>query len=97
MRNLFRFILKYHSFLLFLIFEIISLILIFSYNNYQRVKFLNSSNSITGSIYEFNNSVSDYFHLKRINDGLADQNALLRNLLQEQTLARLKTKQKKIH
>jgi rod shape-determining protein MreC len=93
MRNLLRIILKYHSFLLFLFFEIISLILIFSYNNYQRVKFLNSSNSIIGSIYEFNNSVSDYFHLKRINDELADQNAVLRNMLQERILSRLENKQ----
>lgn len=93
MRNLLRFLLRYHSFLLFLVFEVISLILIFSYNNYQRVKFLNSSSWTIGSIYNLNNSVVDYFHLKRVNDDLASQNALLRNMLQENILERLENRQ----
>lgn len=93
MRNLLRFFLRYHSFLLFLIFEIVSLVLIFSYNNYQRVKFLNSSAWTIGSIYDLNNSVVDYFHLRRVNDNLASQNALLRNLLQENVLERLENRQ----
>lgn len=92
MRNLLRFLLRYHSFLLFLIFEIVSLILIFSYNNYQRVKFLNSSAWTIGSIYDLNNSVVNYFHLKRVNDDLASQNALLRNMLQENVLERIENR-----
>ncbi len=81
--------------MLFLIFEIISLILVVSYNNYQRVKFLNSSNNTIGAIYEFNNSVNDYFHLRRINDELASQNATLRNLLQEQVNERIENRHQK--
>ncbi|MDX9883201.1 MAG: rod shape-determining protein MreC [Prolixibacteraceae bacterium] len=95
MRNVLRLILRYHSFLLFLFFEIISLILIVRYNNYQRVKFLNSGNNLIGSIYEFNNSINDYFHLRRINDELAGQNALLRNLLQEQVARRVESRMEK--
>ncbi|HBL75168.1 MAG: rod shape-determining protein MreC [Bacteroidetes bacterium GWF2_42_66] len=95
MRNLLRLILRYHSFLLFLFFEIISLILIVSYNNYQRVKFLNSSVNTVGSIYELNNSFNDYFHLKRINDELAAQNTFLRNMLQDRVTERFENRQVK--
>ncbi len=95
MRNLLRLILTYHSFLLFLFLEIISLVLIVRYNNYQRVKFLNSGINTVGSIYELNNSFNDYFHLKRINDELAAQNALLRNMLQDRVTERFENRQVK--
>lgn len=86
MRNLIRFLQRYHTFLLFLFFEIISLILVTRYNNYQRVKFLNSSASLVGNIYEFNSSVFSYFKLGKINDELARENSFLRGQLQERIL-----------
>lgn len=89
MRNLIRFLIQNSYFLLFLLLEIISVILIFSYNNYQRVKFLNSSTYIAGSVYELNNSVVNYFQLKNINNELARENAYLRNQLQEQLLSQI--------
>lgn len=95
MRNLLRYVLRYHSILLFLIFEVISLVLIFSYNNYQRAKFLNSSNYFIGSVYEFNNSLTKYFQLRSINEKLANENTFLRNQLQERIISQYNSNQER--
>ncbi len=81
MRNLLRFFAKNHVVLLFLFLEAVSMILIFNYNNYQKVRFLNSSNRITASVYNVFNNVADYFSLAKTNAELASENSELRNLL----------------
>ena len=87
MRSLFRFLLRNYFFLMFLTLEIISLIFIISNNNYQRVKFLNSSNRICGSLYESYASVSDYFSLGQTNSELAKENTYLKNRLEHYLMA----------
>lgn len=82
MKNLLNFLIRFHTFILFLFLEIISLVLIVRYNNFQRVKFLNSSNRITGSIYDEYQSIAEYFRLKVVNASLIDENTKLRNELQ---------------
>jgi len=82
MRSLFRYLIRNYGFFLFLFLEIIALFFVFSYNNYQKVKYLNSSQVITGSIYNSFNSVVRYFELARVNRELADENAKLRSRLQ---------------
>ena len=81
MRTLIRFLLTFKTLFLFLFLEIISLILIIDHNQFQRSRFLNSSNIVIGEIYRFSNSVSEYFKLKTTNDNLAKENAELRNRL----------------
>lgn len=81
MRNLFRFILHNHVFFLFLILEILSFVFIFNFNNYQKVRFLNSSSRLTGRIYEGYSKVGDFFNLPSVNRELAEENARLRGLL----------------
>lgn len=76
---------KNYAFVLFLLLEGVALTLLFTYNSYQRSKYLNSSNRITGNIYETYNSVVQYFHLTQINKNLAEENAELRTLLENQT------------
>lgn len=83
MRSLFRFIIKNYGFLLFLLLEVVSFVLIINYNNYQKVKFLNSSNIIFGSVYDSYESVVGYFELSRINEELAEENARLKNLVEK--------------
>ncbi|MBL7971511.1 MAG: rod shape-determining protein MreC [Prolixibacteraceae bacterium] len=82
MRSLFRFLLRNYFVMMFLILEIISVILIVSYNNYQRVTFINSSNNLVGSIYNRFSTLDDYFSLGRTNARLAAENASLRKQLQ---------------
>jgi rod shape-determining protein MreC len=68
--------------MMFLILEAISLVLIVSLNDYQRVTFFNSSNNFAGTIYERFSNLDDYFSLGRTNARLAAENASLRKQLQ---------------
>jgi rod shape-determining protein MreC len=72
--------------MLFLALEAISLVLMVSFNNYQRVEFINSSNDLAGSIYEKFSSLNDYFTLSRTNAKLAEENARLRQRLEQLNL-----------
>jgi rod shape-determining protein MreC len=81
MRNLLRFILRYHVVFLFFFLEILSFIFIFNFNNYQKARFLNSSDRISGVIYENYNNIINYFRLPVVNRELAEENARLRGLL----------------
>lgn len=83
MKNLLHFIVRFHFTILFIFFEIVCLLLVVSYNNYQKTAFLNSSNSISGSIYSKVSSVTDYLSLVKTNEELNRENARLKNLLAE--------------
>ncbi len=74
---------QHYAFLLFLLLEVLSFVLIFNYNTYQKSKFLNSSNRITASIYNSFNSVVGYFGLNEVNRKLSEENAMLRTLLSD--------------
>ncbi len=79
MRSLLNFILKYNYFILFIILEAISLLLLVNYNYYQKTFFINSSNNITGSLYSTSHSVSQYFGLRKNNIELSEAIAQLQN------------------
>jgi len=82
MRSLFRFLIRNYFLMMFLALEAISLVLIVSFNNYQRVTFFNSSNNLVGSVYERFSNLDDYFSLGRTNARLSAENASLRRKLQ---------------
>jgi rod shape-determining protein MreC len=69
-----------------LILEIFSLSLVVSYNNYQKAKFLTSSNGISGYFFENFAGVFQVFDLKKANTELAEENAQLRTALQHYQL-----------
>jgi len=81
MRNLYRFIVRNHVIFLFIILEIMSFIFIFNFNNFQKSRFINSSDFVTGSIYSRYSRITDYFHLSTVNKNLAEENARLRKLV----------------
>ena len=74
MRNLLNFFLKYNDWFLFILLEVMSLALLFRFNNYQGSAFFTSSNQFVGMVYEAANKVTGYFHLKTINDELVQKN-----------------------
>jgi rod shape-determining protein MreC len=78
MRNLLLFIRRFYPILLFLLLEVIAIILISRSNAYQGATFVNSSNRVTGSFYQAQHNVADYFNLREINDRLERENAALR-------------------
>jgi len=83
MRGLLRYLIKNYAFLLFLLLEVFSFILIFNFNSYQRVKYLNSSNRVTAGIYNSFNAVGNYFSLASVNRKLARENAQLKSLISD--------------
>ena len=83
MQNLFKFLFKYHFFILFIFLELGCVYLIVQNNNYQKAKFINSANVITGGAYQTFNSASDFIRLRSENEKLAIENAALRNKLNE--------------
>ncbi len=72
------------------------MVLIVNYNNFQKAKFLNASNSITGNIFESYSSVYNFFHLKAINEQLSKDNATLRKRIQDLLLSDIKLDSKRI-
>jgi len=78
MRNLIAFIIRYHFFLLFLLLEVFSFVLIANSTYYQRASILNTSNRITGAVYSAFDNVTDYLSLRKTNYILSEENARLR-------------------
>lgn len=79
MKNLIHFIMRYSTWFVFAFYVILSFILLFTGNNYQRSVYLTSANLVTGSVYKGSAQVTGYFHLRRINEDLQANNALLQN------------------
>jgi rod shape-determining protein MreC len=83
MRNLILFLTRHSYFILFILLETLSLFLLLQNNHFQRSHFLNSSNAVSGSIYEGYSGITGYFGLKETNRKLADENSWLRTQLRQ--------------
>lgn len=81
MQQIFNYILKNSTKLLFLLLLTISLSLTIQFHSFHRSKIINSANFVTGGVYERINSVNEYLNLKTENEGLANENARLKSLL----------------
>jgi rod shape-determining protein MreC len=81
MRNLLKFIIRYHYTILFIFIESLALFIAIQTNHFQRASFINSSNEISGYIYNTVHSVSEYLDVKSENDKLALENITLRKQL----------------
>ncbi len=83
MRNILALIQRFYVAILFVALEILSLIILFSSNNFQRSTFIRHSTDIVGNVYNQRDQLSRYLRLSEINDQLALENALLRARLPE--------------
>jgi rod shape-determining protein MreC len=81
MQQLITFVQKYRYLLFFIILQIFAIGLTISNNSFHKSKFLNSTNFITGSLYEKSSNISNYFHLKERNEILILENINLKNQL----------------
>jgi len=86
MKNLFKLIYRYHVVFLFLLLETLSLSMVVTYNNYQRATFFDSSNFLSGTLFERFAAITQIFEFKQVNLKLAEENAVLRTALQEMLL-----------
>lgn len=81
MRQIIDFFVRNKHFILFLSLFSFSLILIFSNSRYHNSLVLNSTNSLTGKIFETTNFISSYLNLKNENESLNEENTELKKLI----------------
>lgn len=74
MRNLLNFLFNYGYWILFLLLEIISFMLLFRFNSYQGSVGFTSANRVAGHIYTASANVSSFFKLHTINSQLTQRN-----------------------
>jgi rod shape-determining protein MreC len=79
MRGLLNFIVRYHYFILFILIECFTLVLLIQYNDYHRASFLNSSSNVSGGVYTKIHSFSQYLNLTTANKELTESLASYRN------------------
>ena len=72
---------SYRAFLLLLFFEIVCLWLLVRNNPYHSAAYFHTSSAVIGSIYQIRTSITQYFNLPEVNQELANDNALLRELI----------------
>ena len=77
MRNLLDFLQKYHHWLIFILLEVVSGVLLFKYNSYQNSVFFSSANAVIGKIYQWENNVFSFFNYGRMNEELTLRNFYL--------------------
>lgn len=77
MRNLLAFLANYNHWFLFIILEVISFVMLFSYNSYQGSVYFSSANAITGKVYEYNSAVTSFFNMSQRNKNLSERNLIL--------------------
>lgn len=93
MRNLLNFLLRYNYLVLFVFLQVICLVLLARFNNYQASVFFTSANRVAGVTYALTSEVTQYFGLDALNQSLTARNTLLelendrlRKLLHQQNL-----------
>lgn len=85
MRNLLDFLYKYHHWLVFVLLEVVSGVLLFQYNSYQGSVWFSSANAMAGKVYELESTMTSYIGMRELNEQLT-----LRNMYQERQLDQLR-------
>ena len=81
MQRIIYFLIRNKNFILFLTLLSISISLNFSYNEYNKSKFINSSNFIFSSLYDTKFTISKYLDLELQNQLLLEENKNLKKIL----------------
>ena len=81
MQNLLDFLARHFHWLVFLLLETVSGILLFSYNSYQGSTWISTANAVTGKTLELQADVEQFFSLKRLNEELSHRNIVLEQQL----------------
>lgn len=77
MHNLLDFLARHNHWLLFVLLEALSFVLLFSYNSYQGSVWFSSANAVTGKVYSVSSSVGQFFSLVDVNRRLTERNLYL--------------------
>ena len=85
MKNLLAFLAKYYHWLMLLLLEVASGVLLFQYNSYQGSVWFSSASAVVGKVYEWDANVRSFFSLTRVNEELT-----LRNFYLERQVSQLR-------
>ncbi|MCI6235123.1 MAG: rod shape-determining protein MreC [Prevotella sp.] len=77
MHNLLEFLSRYKHWMLFVILEVASFVMLFQYNNYQGSVWFTSANYLTGKVLAIGSEVQSYFNLTTVNRQLTERNVYL--------------------
>ena len=77
MHNLLTFLTKYYHWLIFLILEMVSGVMLFHYNRYQGSVWISSANAVVGKVYEWQSGIVHFFSLSTSNEMLTQRNVFL--------------------
>lgn len=83
MRNIFLFLRRFSVFFTFLFLQIICLLILFRFNKFHHAAGMTMASKVTGRVHEKFSQVKSYFHLRSINDSLANRLAELKNVRPE--------------
>ena len=87
MQNLLAFLTRYYHWLLFIVLEVVSGVLLFKGNTYRSSIWISSANAVTGQVNAWRTSVEQFFSLTERNEQLT-----LRNIELEEQLQALQSK-----
>ena len=83
MKNLLAFLAKYHHWLLFVLLEVLSLVMLFRFNSYQGSVWFSTANTVAGKFYEGYSEVESFFSLTKLNEQLTQRNMYLEKQVSE--------------
>lgn len=77
MHNILDILQRFHHFLLFIVFEILAVLLLFSNDGYHRSVYFSSANTVIGGVYSVDSYIRHFFSLSEINEQLTQRNVQL--------------------
>ena len=77
MHNLLAFLSKYYHWLIFLLLEVVSGVMLFKYNSYQGSAWISSANAVVGKVYEWQSGIEHFFSLSQSSEQLTQRNLFL--------------------
>lgn len=83
MHNLLEFLSRHYHWLLFIVLEAVSAVLLFHYNSYQGSVWVSSANAVAGKVYESRAAVESFFSLSKANTELTRRNFYLERQVAE--------------
>lgn len=86
MHKLLQVLEKYYIVFLFLLLELIGFSLLVKYNTYHQIAYLSWVNELTGGVYQQVSDITEHIRLEEVNKELAQENALLKQRLEESFL-----------
>ena len=77
MRNLLEFLAKYNNWMLFVVLEVVSMVLLFRFNGFPGSVWFSSANAVAGKVYECRSAVTSFFSMVKANEELTLRNFYL--------------------